>query len=143
MKVDENLVAIHEAAHATLCAVYGRDTIKATIVPEQVVIDGETYTYHGRVTFEGPSIGARKNAHVLFAGAFAEAMHTPGHVSVGAGEDVKNIKVACAFYGFKFTEVAEEAATLVNEHYDAIQKVAAALIAKGTVETDEIYGALK
>jgi len=141
--VDTETVAIHEAAHAVCCAVYGRDQITATIVPEVVVIDNVKYTYHGRVKFEGPSIGARKNAHVLFAGAFAEAIHEPGHVSVGAGEDVKNIKISCAFYGFKFDEVAEEAAALVNEHYAAIKKVAAALKEKGTVETDEIYEALK
>ncbi len=141
--VDTETVAIHEAGHAVVCAVYGRTTIKATIIPERVVIDDVAYTYHGRVTFEGPAIGAKKCAEVLFAGAFAEAIHNPWAVSKGAGEDVKNIELTCAFYGLKIEEVAKSAADVVNKHYDAIQKVAAALIEKGTVETDEIYEALK
>ena len=143
MTVDKDLVAIHEAAHATLCAVFGRETIKATIEPEEVEIDGKVYTYQGRVTYEGPSIGGAKNAQILLAGAFAEAIRKPGTVSLGADEDVAKTQTLCAFYGLEINKVAEDAATLVDKHYDAIQKIAALLLEKGTIETEEIYGALK
>lgn len=128
--LSDRRVAIHEAAHAVLCCHFGLSITSATINPTEDTLG----------TVNGHFSNGKGYAVMCVAGQVADQIEA-GKTSFTFDwrqPDGQNCESMLAGLGMTKTSVVAEAATIVRQHWSAIERVATALQQFGTISGERV-----